>query len=655
MSGIVGPRIGTCLVSIVPPGPASYSWLMANRWQRRVVALVGLLVLGASGALVDSRAANGQSPDNVTFVRRFSSLPPSSVFGFEVGLLCGSSRASQSGPITTNFMSSTLTLSATSTPCQFFVTLHDSSAVKTRFEVAALIDGVPTVMSPPLTGAFGSLESRSGYFSQRNGLVITAVVTPVAPRPLVTVSNVVSGPEANPGTSYPMTLSCNTSIDPASGFDGTFALRAGESRTFTELEYPYTAVAATDAEVQCYVRETDRRGMTLSMSTSGYPGIYDENGYRSAPALRGGSVVVMNTAGNTGTRVAAGWTIARQVTGTPLPGNDTIPNVPGLVVAVNVTVTETAAPGYVVVYDCGALPSTSNLNFAAGETRANLVFVRLSGDGRVCFHTSATVHLLADIFGYFVPLGSAANLQAVPVSRIVDTRYGTGGSGKVTPVRPLKIVVDELPGFVKGEVAGAVLNVTVTEPVAPGYVVVHPCGVMPATSNVNFLAGESVANLVVVPPNGSGEVCVSSSADTHLVVDVTGWFPTATPTRSAGFVPQPPSRLIDTRADGLGRRNTFSLSSASGTGGRMLNLTVTEPTEPGWVSAVGCPVSASVSNVNFRAGQTVANAALVPSDGQLATCVYTPHGTHVVVDELGYFASQIYRSMRPVRILDTRP
>jgi hypothetical protein len=70
-----------------------------------------------------------------------------------------------------------------------------------------------------------------------------------------------------------------------------------------------------------------------------------------------------------------------------------------------VTVTGAGGPGFITAYaDGGTVPSTSNLNFTAGATVANLVVVPVGADGRVALlngSTSAT-GLVADVFGYYV-------------------------------------------------------------------------------------------------------------------------------------------------------------------------------------------------------------------------------------------------------------
>jgi hypothetical protein len=76
-------------------------------------------------------------------------------------------------------------------------------------------------------------------------------------------------------------------------------------------------------------------------------------------------------------------------------------------------------------------------------------------------------------------------------------------------------------------VSAVALNVTVTQPTAAAYLTVYPAGVTrPLASNLNFVAGETVANVVVVPVGAGGQVSIFNSlGSTQVVVDVVGWFP----------------------------------------------------------------------------------------------------------------------------------
>ena len=74
-------------------------------------------------------------------------------------------------------------------------------------------------------------------------------------------------------------------------------------------------------------------------------------------------------------------------------------------VAVNLTVTGSTAQGNLRLYPADqAVPSTSTLNYVAGQTRANNAIVGLSASGALavrCTQASGTAHVVLDVTGYF--------------------------------------------------------------------------------------------------------------------------------------------------------------------------------------------------------------------------------------------------------------
>jgi hypothetical protein len=81
-------------------------------------------------------------------------------------------------------------------------------------------------------------------------------------------------------------------------------------------------------------------------------------------------------------------------------------------------------------------------------------------------------------------------------------------------------------------VGAVVLNVTVTQPTGSGYLTVYPHGVTrPASSNLNFVAGQTVPNLVIAPvgANGNVDFYTGTTGTTQIVADVSGWFATPNP------------------------------------------------------------------------------------------------------------------------------
>jgi len=79
-------------------------------------------------------------------------------------------------------------------------------------------------------------------------------------------------------------------------------------------------------------------------------------------------------------------------------------------IAVNVTVTQSTAPGNLIIYPLGvALPTTSTINYGAGQTRANNAIVQVGAGGSIavtCGQSSGATDLIIDVVGYFRFTGS---------------------------------------------------------------------------------------------------------------------------------------------------------------------------------------------------------------------------------------------------------
>jgi hypothetical protein len=159
--------------------------------------------------------------------------------------------------------------------------------------------------------------------------------------------------------------------------------------------------------------------------------------------------------------------------------------------------------------------------------------VRIGSSGQVnIYNLAGRVGVVVDVNGYFTDASaSGKSFVGVTPNRLVDTRNGTGGfSGKVGPGGVLVVVVAGRGGVpAMGSATpptAVVLNVTATVPTKAGYLTGYPNGTsLPFASDVNFLAGQTVANLVVVKVGTTGAVNVfNRTGSTHVVIDVVGWF-----------------------------------------------------------------------------------------------------------------------------------
>jgi uncharacterized protein YkwD len=226
-----------------------------------------------------------------------------------------------------------------------------------------------------------------------------------------------------------------------------------------------------------------------------------------------------------GVRLGPGASLDLQVTGRGgVPGS-------GVQAAVmNVTITNTTDVGYLTVHPSGeARPLASNLNFSPGSTVATRAMVKLGTGGRVTiFNSSGSSDVIVDVSGWYSDASVAGTLGAfVPLApaRILDTRDGTGGiPGPVATGGTVDVQVTGRGAVPAAGVRAVILNATVTQPAGVGYLTIFPTGAArPLASDVNFTAGDTQPNLVVVQVGAGGKVGVFASAGTHVIFDVAGW------------------------------------------------------------------------------------------------------------------------------------
>jgi hypothetical protein len=196
-------------------------------------------------------------------------------------------------------------------------------------------------------------------------------------------------------------------------------------------------------------------------------------------------------------------------------------------VVLNVTATNATASSYLTVFPTGATrPTASNLNFVARQTVPNRVMVKVGTGGRITIYNfSGTTDVVADVGGWFTDAASTAGgsvFSSITPARLLDTRTGTGPVGANATVT----VSVGGAGIVPSTAKAVVLNVTVTNTTTPSYLTVWPDAVTrPTASDLNWVAGQTVPNLVVVKLGANGMVDVYNLAgSTDVVIDVVGWY-----------------------------------------------------------------------------------------------------------------------------------
>ncbi|MGV8848851.1 MAG: hypothetical protein ACOH16_04810 [Propionibacteriaceae bacterium] len=211
-------------------------------------------------------------------------------------------------------------------------------------------------------------------------------------------------------------------------------------------------------------------------------------------------------------------------------------NVPAGVsaVVVNVTAVTPQTAGYLSVYPSdGAVPTSSNVNFVAGQVVPNLAFVKVAADGSFVVRngSAGAMHVVVDVAGYVLGGSVAGSGMFVPVNptRALDTRPAYGGSGPVAAYGVKTLPLAGTPGLPAASgLSGVVVNVTVVSGASPGYLTVYPADAtqVPLASNLNFRVADAVPNLVAAKTSASGAIAIynGSASPVHVIVDIAGYF-----------------------------------------------------------------------------------------------------------------------------------
>ncbi len=266
---------------------------------------------------------------------------------------------------------------------------------------------------------------------------------------------------------------------------------------------------------------------------------------------------------------------------------------------------------------------------------------------------------------------SGTGFTALDPVRLFDTRpdeaQGVVPVDKVRYSGPnvLTVRIPGVAGVPQSGVSAVSLNVTVVDPVGPGFLTVYPCGPRPSTSSLNFVTRQIVPNAVIAPLSVDGDICVFSSVDTHLVADINGWFATG-----SGFTALSPTRVFDTRPDqaqgavavakqAYGDLRVKITGAAgvpmSGVDAVSLNVTVVGPVGSGFVTVYPCGDRPLTSSLNYVAGEITPNAVIAPVSPDGEVCFYSSVDAHLIADVNGWFSDgPAFIAVPPSRVFDTR-
>ena len=296
----------------------------------------------------------------------------------------------------------------------------------------------------------------------------------------------------------------------------------------------------------------------------------------------------------------------------------------------------------------------------------------MTGGSDVFNGSTGSTQLIADVVGYYVagaPVEPGSFAGVTPF-RVLDTGQGTGAPGPVGGGESVRVKITDEGGLPATGVSAVLLNVTVVNPEAAGYVAIYS-GIAepPSAGSVEFAAGQTVSNLVVatVEPDGTIGVLNGSAGTTELIGDVAGYFLAGTPTASGTLVPLAATRVLETResigAAGPVRAGRAIKAQISGRGGVpesgvnavLVNVTVRDAAVDGTLTVYPAgSVRPSKPTADFVAGQATTRLMMLPIGDDGAIQLFNGSGGQVQItaDITGYYRLQATAPIGPISWTD---
>jgi hypothetical protein len=221
-------------------------------------------------------------------------------------------------------------------------------------------------------------------------------------------------------------------------------------------------------------------------------------------------------------------------------------------------------------------------------------------------------------------------------------------------------------------------NVTVVPQTVQGlgWLTVWPAGLpRPKASTITSTDGRVKAVSAIVAPGTASAIRIFATNPTHVVLDVTGYFVSATDPAGFAFYPLAPCRVADTRTAAgpvggpslpAGSTRDFPVLDSScsippSAVAYSLNLTAVPNGKLGYLTAwpAGQP-RPHVSALNAPTGTPTSNASILPAGAGGSISVYVTDNTDLAIDINGYFAPAASGGLSlytfgPCRVLETRP
>lgn len=214
---------------------------------------------------------------------------------------------------------------------------------------------------------------------------------------------------------------------------------------------------------------------------------------------------------------------------TPAVDDTVVPAAEVAALVVNVTAVNGEGGGYLQLVGTGAAGAThSNVNFGPVAAAANMAIVPIGTGGTISVFSSQRVDVIVDVVGYITndtaTEDSLGLFVPITTGRAVNTRVPTPSPFATGESRTYTLTAQAAPApQVPADAAGVSANLAVVNPTSSGFLTVYPTA-QPATSNLNFTVGKTVANGAFLALSPTGTVTATMSKPGNLIIDINGYF-----------------------------------------------------------------------------------------------------------------------------------
>jgi LysM repeat protein len=321
---------------------------------------------------------------------------------------------------------------------------------------------------------------------------------------------------------------------------------------------------------------------------------------------------------------------------TPLPGQtaqkirvDQLSGVPAGTtgVVLRLTAQSVGLPGYLATYPCdlASAPSVSQLTYGAGETAVGTSIAEVV-QGSICLFTSTNANVKVEVLAAQAATG--VGVQPINATRVADTRTtGRLGAGSRLTLTP---------GLLGATTATQAVTATITlvGPAAGGTLSLGFCGQGPWQTP---FTSDSISSFSITMRVTSVGLCLSSSVDTDVIVDVTAvWGGSTAP------IAIDPARIFDSRAAGSPVWTApvtvpiIGLPGVpSGATTALLSITTVSGEKATSVFAVPCGEGRGTGAVAAQSAYRVSSEVVAVRLGGGAVCISSIQPTNVIVDLIG--------------------